>query len=240
MSNIKSIFDKNSVEIIRRLNDKFIERSHIVGMWKDENDLELTLTQFRDRYWEGKTKTEFAVDLGVSMGKITEFYLPKILSSLNANVTPKFTSSGDMKELYKKHNHTSIEFKEYKENVEKEVLEIYWEIKTGRGDAIQGATHSPKEKGNLNLIQILWDTDWDAKLKDVLESNQFIDKVNLSVFFDTDAHTSTGKHSDTNSRTTIKFKSDRYDDCVNACVYGTLKKNPTNVKFIKEGIVYGN
>ena len=235
MSNIKSIFDKNSVEIIGRLNDKFIERSHIVGMWKDENDSDLTLTQFRDRYWEGKTKTEFAVDLGVSMGKITEFYLPKILSSLNANVTPKFTSSGDMKELYEKHEHTSIEFKEYKEN-----LEIYWEIKTGRGDSIQGATHSPKEKGNLNLIQILWDANWDAKLKDVLESRKFISELNLSVFVDTNAHTSTGTHSDNNSRTKIQFHKDRVDDCIEACVYGIIKdkyrKNDKWVKFNKVSI----
>ena len=52
--------------------------------------------QISHTYWEDKS--EFAVDLGVSFGKIFEFYLPCKWKELGYNVIPTFTSKGDMVE----------------------------------------------------------------------------------------------------------------------------------------------
>ena len=60
--------------------------------------------------------------------------------------------------------------------------DITWEIKTGRGKFIQGATHSPKEKSALNLIQVLWDCHWDKTLDDILADRKFISEINICVF----------------------------------------------------------
>ena len=139
---IKSILSENLNEIISDMNEELLN-DRIIRFWK-RNDEDLTLRQFVDKYWEDKS--EFAVDLGVSFGKIFEFYLPNKLKKLGCNITPTFTSKGDMVEEWKG------EIEKYRKN---------WEIKTGRGKFIQGATHSPKEKSALNLIQVLWDCHWD-------------------------------------------------------------------------------
>ena len=119
MSSIKTLIRENINDIINDLNEELL-LDRIVRFWR-RNDEDLTLRQFVNKYWEDKS--EFAVDLGVSFGKIFEFYLPNKLQELGCDITPTFTSKGDMKEG-----------------------ETYWEIKTGRGKFIQGATHSPKEK----------------------------------------------------------------------------------------------
>ena len=164
-------------------------------------------------YWVGKkARSEFAVDLGVTFGKITELYLPFKLKSLGCNVVPIFTSEGDMKELEK-----------------------FWEIKTGRGKFIQGATHSPKEKKPLNLIQILWDCHWNKTLAEIKHDRKFIKQLNICVFDDIIVD-SIGEHSDNNSRTQLVFRNHLYNECVDACVYGTIKKNTKNVGFVKESV----
>ena len=89
-----------------------------------------------------------------------------------------------------------------------------------------------KEKGKMNLIQVLWDCHWDKTLNEILETGEFISVINVCVFEDTTVN-SVGEHSDNNSRTTLKFTRDRYEDCVEACVYGTIKQNRINVKFQK-------
>ena len=208
MSNLKSIIKEHINEIIVDMNEELLN-DRIVRFWK-RNDEDLTLRQFVDKYWEDKS--EFAVDLGVSFGKIFEFYLPNKLQELGCDITPTFTSKGDMLEG-----------------------DTNWEIKTGRGKFIQGATHSPKEKSALNLIQVLWDCHWDLTLAELKHDRKFIKEMNICVFNDIIVD-SVGEHSDNNSRTTLQFKKDRFDECVNACVYGRIKQNRINVAFIKESV----
>ena len=208
MSNLKSIIKEHINEIIVDMNEELLN-DRIIRFWK-RNDEDLTLRQFVDKYWEDKS--EFAVDLGVSFGKIFEFYLPNKLQELGCDITPTFTSKGDMLEG-----------------------ETNWEIKTGRGKFIQGATHSPKEKKPLNLIQILWDCHWNKTLAEIKHDRKFIKQLNICVFDDIIVD-SIGEHSDNNSRTQLVFRNHLYNECVDACVYGTIKKNTKNVGFVKESV----
>ena len=210
MSNIKTIFEENIVEIIEDLNAELLQ-DRIINFWKKVGS-HLTLTELVNTYW-GEAKSEFAVDLGVTFGKIFELYLPFKLQSMGYDVKPRFSSAGDMIE---------------------ELIwgEKHWEIKTGRGKFIQGATHSPKEKGKMNLIQVLWDCHWDKSLDDIMKTGEFISVINVCIFEDTTVN-SIGEHSNNNSRTILKFTRDRYDDCLEACVYGNIKKNRVNVGFVK-------
>ena len=208
MSNLKSILKEHINEIIVDMNEELLN-DRIIRFWK-RNDEDLTLRQFVDKYWEDKS--EFAVDLGVSFGKIFEFYLPNKLQELGCDITPTFTSKGDMLEG-----------------------ETNWEIKTGRGKFIQGATHSPKEKSALNLIQVLWDCHWDKTLDDILADRKFISEINICVFRDIIVD-SIGEHSNNNSRTTLQFKNNRYSECLDACVFGSIKQNRINVGFVKESV----
>ena len=208
MSNLKSILKEHINEIIVDMNEELLN-DRIIRFWK-RNDEDLTLRQFVDKYWEDKS--EFAVDLGVSFGKIFEFYLPNKLQELGCDITPTFTSKGDMLEG-----------------------ETNWEIKTGRGKFIQGATHSPKEKKPLNLIQILWDCHWNKTLAEIKHDRKFIKQLNICVFDDIIVD-SIGEHSDNNSRTQLVFRNHLYNECVDACVYGTIKKNTKNVGFVKESV----
>lgn len=211
MSNIKTIFEENIVEIIEDLNAELLQ-DRIINFWKKVGS-HLTLTELVNTYW-GEAKSEFAVDLGVTFGKIFELYLPFKLQSMGYNVKPRFSSAGDMIE-------------ELIQGILKD-----WEIKTGRGKFIQGATHSPKEKGKMNLIQVLWDCHWDKSLDDIMKTGEFISVINVCIFEDTTVN-SIGEHSNNNSRTILKFTRDRYDDCLEACVYGNIKKNRVNVGFVK-------
>ena len=208
MSNIKSTIQQHVSEIIDDMNEELLQ-DRIIRFWK-RNNSHLTLKQFVDTYWEDKS--EFAVDLGVSFGKIFEFYLPCKLQELGYNVIPTFTSKGDMIEN-----------------------DISWEIKTGRGKFIQGATHSPKEKSALNLIQVLWDCHWNKTLDDILSDRKFISEINICVFHNIIVD-SIGEHSNNNSRTTLQFKNNRYSECLDACVFGSIKQNRVNVGFIKESV----
>ena len=208
MSNIKSVLREHISEIIDDMNEELLQ-DRIIRFWK-RNNSHLTLRQFVDTYWEDKS--EFAVDLGVSFGKIFEFYLPCKLQELGYNVIPTFTSKGDMIEN-----------------------DISWEIKTGRGKFIQGATHSPKEKSALNLIQVLWDCHWDKTLDDILADRKFISEINICVFHNIIVD-SIGEHSNNNSRTTLQFKNNRYSECLDACVFGSIKQNRVNVGFVKESV----
>ena len=88
MSNIKSVLREHISEIIDDMNEELLQ-DRIIRFWK-RNNSHLTLRQFVDTYWEDKS--EFAVDLGVSFGKIFEFYLPCKLQELGYNVIPTFTS----------------------------------------------------------------------------------------------------------------------------------------------------
>ena len=219
MSSIKTLIRENINDIINDLNEELLS-DRILRFWDKVNIMErdskpygYTLDELMCTYWVGKkARSEFAVDLGVTFGKITELYLPFKLKSLGCNVVPIFTSEGDMKESDK-----------------------FWEIKTGRGKFIQGATHSPKEKKPLNLIQILWDCHWNKTLAEIKHDRKFIKQLNICVFDDIIVD-SIGEHSDNNSRTQLVFRNHLYNECVDACVYGTIKKNTKNVGFVKESV----
>ena len=216
MSSIKTLIRENINDIVNDLNEELLQ-DRIVRFWDKVNIMDrdikphgYTLDELVTKHWG--VRSEFTVDLGVTFGKVFELYLPFKLKSLGCNVVPTFTSQGDMKEG-----------------------ETYWEIKTGRGKFIQGATHSPKEKNALNLIQVLWDCHWDITLAELKHDRKFIKEMNICVFNDIIVD-SVGEHSDNNSRTTLQFKKDRFDECVDACVYGRIKKNRINVAFIKESV----
>jgi hypothetical protein len=85
---------------------------------------------------------------------------------------------------------------------------------------------------------VLWDCYWDKTLDEILEDRKFISEINICVFNDIVVD-SIGEHSNNNSRTTLQFRRDRYDECVDACVYGSIKENRVNVAFVKES-AYGN
>ena len=65
-----------------------------------------------------------------------------------------------------------------------------------------------------------------------MKTGEFISVINVCIFEDTTVN-SIGEHSNNNSRTILKFTRDRYDDCLEACVYGNIKKNRVNVGFVK-------
>ena len=216
---IKSVLKDNVYPIISDLNEEML-KDRIVRFW-DKVDSNLTLNELVDKHWVGKkAKKEFSVDLGVSFGKNFELYLPFKLKSLGCNVEPTFTSDGDMVE-------------KWKEVIEQ--MRKNWELKTGQGKFIQGATHSPKEKKPLNLIQVLWNAHWDKTLVEIKNDRKFIKEMNICVF-DNIVVDSVGEHSDNNSRTSLIFRNHLYNDCLDACVFGDIKNNPKNVGFVKESV----
>ena len=77
MSNIKSVLREHISEIIDDMNEELLQ-DRIIRFWtrmdKQYKHRSMTLREFVNTYWEDKS--EFAVDLGVSFGKIFEFYLP--------------------------------------------------------------------------------------------------------------------------------------------------------------------
>ena len=106
MSNVKDLIADNIDAIVEDLNKELLS-DRIVRFWQ-KVDSNLTLDELVTRHWQ--VRSEFTVDLGVSFGKIFEFYLPNKLQELGCDITPTFTSKGDMLEG-----------------------ETHWEIKTGRG-----------------------------------------------------------------------------------------------------------
>jgi len=215
MSKVKKILKDNIHEIVNELNEELL-LERLFRYWKKRGS-HLTLREYSELDWPGNLK-ELAVDLGVGFGKLFELYLPNKLAELGCNVEGKYTSDGDMMEHLQ------------------ELVKLYWELKTGRGNFIQGATHSPKEKKMFGgYIQVLWECEWDTPLDTILETRKFISHLNVCVFRDTKVN-SVGEYSDTNSRTTIRFTKDRYYECVDACIFGSIKKNSVNVGFVKESV----
>jgi len=211
MTQIKTLIADNISEIISDMNEELLQ-DRIVRFWKKLGS-HLTLNQLVNQYWSDESKSEFFVDLGVSFGKLFELYLPFKLQELGASVLPKFSSAGDFIEI-----------------VGDDIQA--WEIKTGQGTHIQGATHSPKEKKSLNLVQVLWTPVKDKSLDEILETGCFIDALNVCVFTDVVGE-SIGAHSDNNSRTSLKFPVSKVAVCEDACVYGEIKPNRTWVGFTK-------
>ena len=207
---IKQFIHINSLEIIEDLNREMMDE-RIIKFWRRVGS-HLTLRQVQEKYWSDTT-AEFAVDLGVTFGKVFELYLPFKLADAGFDIEPLFSSAGDMKQGDK-----------------------FWELKTGRGKFIQGTTHSPKEKSEMNLIQVLWDCRWDVSLDEIDKTGEFISSLNVCVFENIKVD-SVGEHSGNNSRTTMKFTREQYDTCVEACVIGSIKQNRINVGFIKESVL---
>ena len=213
MTNIKSAIAAHVHEIIDDMNQELIN-DRLIRFWRKVGS-HLTLDELVQTYWSD-TKSEFGVDLGTSFGKIFELYLPFKLQELGYDVSPLFSSKGDMVEMV-------------------DGKEVYWELKTGTGSNIQGSTHSPKERATLNLIQVLWTPNRELTLDEILASGSFIQDINICVFTETTVN-SVGVGSSTNSRTSFKFTSDRLDECEEACVFGEIKPNRVNIKFVKTPI----
>jgi hypothetical protein len=212
---VESVLKNNAKEIIVNLmNDLMLNDCHLIKYAIRKELTHLTLKQLCDKQWtDARSKSEFGTRLSVEFGGLLELYLPHELEKFGCNAISKFTSKGDMLEDGN----------------------IHWEIKTGRGKEIQGSTHSPKEKESMYLIQVLWNCDMDKPLDEMIKDGKFISKINISVFKDIMLN-SKGKHTNQNSRTSLRFISNMYDECVKACVYGSVKKNPTWVKFVKESV----
>ena len=186
MSKVKKILKDNIPEIINELNEELL-LERLFRYWKKRGS-HLTLREYSELDWPGNLK-EFAVDLGVGFGKLFELYLPNKLAELGCNVEGKYTSDGDMMEHL---------FRSRAIDPLAELVRLYWEIKTGRGNFIQGATHSPKEKKVFGgYIQVLWECDWNTPLDTILETRKFISHLNVCVFRDTKVN-SVGEYSDTN------------------------------------------
>ena len=211
MNQIKNVISDNISEIIADMNKELLQ-DRIVRFWGKVGS-HLTLSELVNQYWNDESKSEFFVDLGVSFGKIFELYLPFKLQELGCSVLPKFSSAGDFIEILD----GSIK---------------PWEIKTGQGTHIQGATHSPKEKNSSNLVQVLWAPVKDKSLDEIMETGCFIEALNVCVFTDVVGE-SIGQHSSNNSRTSLKFPVSKVAVCEDACVFGGIKPNRTWVGFTK-------
>ena len=209
---IKQFIKSHATEIVADMNRELMNE-RLFRFWQ-RTAPHLTLRQLQETYWtDKKSKAEFAVDLGVMFGKVWELYLPFKLHDAGLNVKPLFTSAGDFVEGT-----------------------TPWENKTGRGKFIQGATHSPKEKSAMNLIQVLWDCRWDVPLNEIMASGEFISEMNICVFDDVVVN-SVGEHSDNNSRTQLVFTKEQFDVCATACVVGSIKKNSKNVGFVRASVL---
>jgi ribosomal protein L37E len=210
MSDVKRVMKDNIEEIISDLNEElFLDR--IIRYWKKKGS-HRTLNEHRTTYWDDDSGAEFGVDIGVSFGKIFELYLPEKLKELGCDVEPKFSSSGDMI-----------------------AGDTHWELKTGQGGYIQGATHSPKEHKSMNLIQVLWTPHKNKSLDDILADRKFISELNISVFEDIKVD-SQGTASNNNSRTSMRIGRHMFKESVSACIYGAVKKNRKYVGFTKVGV----
>ena len=210
MNDVKRVMKDNIEEIIRDMNEELI-LDRIIRYWKKKGS-HRTLNEHRATYWDAKSAAEFGVDIGVSFGKIFELYLPEKLKELGCDVEPKFSSFGDMIDG-----------------------DTHWELKTGQGECIQGATHSPKEHKKMNLIQVLWDKFEDKSLDDILKDRKFISSINFCVFEGIEPK-SLGTPSKNNSRTSLKISRDYYDVAVDSCIYGQIKKNRVWCGFTKVGV----
>jgi hypothetical protein len=147
---LNNIISDNFEEIITQINQEILD-FRILKFWKKTNP-ELTLTELRDSFWtDAKSRAEFSVDLGVEFGKMFEIFLPFFIRDKGFDCSPSFNSGGDM----------IFNNKAY-------------EIKTGQGDSIQGATHSPKEEKPMNLVQVLWEFNKTSTLTELLETKAFV------------------------------------------------------------------
>lgn len=210
---LNNIISDNFEEIITQINQEILD-FRILKFWKKTNP-ELTLTELRDSFWtDAKSRAEFSVDLGVEFGKMFEIFLPFFIRDKSFDCSPSFNSGGDM----------IFNNKAY-------------EIKTGQGDSIQGATHSPKEEKPMNLIQVLWEFNKTATLTELLETKAFVSSMNVCVL-DNVQITRVGIHSGNNSRTTFKFPVEMYDVIDESMVFGKCTKGTKNVVFKKTPIVY--
>ena len=150
---LNSIISDNFEEIITQVNQEILD-FRILKFWKKTNP-ELTITELRDSFWtDAKSRAEFSVDLGVEFGKMFEIFLPFFIRDKGFDCSPSFNSGGDM----------IFNNKAY-------------EIKTGQGDSIQGATHSPKEEKPMNLIQVLWEFNKTSTLTELLETKAFVSSM---------------------------------------------------------------
>jgi hypothetical protein len=210
---LNQIISDNFEEILNEVNREILD-FRIVKFWKKINP-ELTLTQLRDSFWiDTESKKEFSVDLGVEFGKMFELFLPFYLQKKGYDCQSSFTSNGDM--IYAK---KSIE------------------IKTGQGNDIQGATHSPKEEKPMNLVQVLWEFNKTQTLTQLLETKAFVSKMNLCVLDDVSI-TRIGTHSENNSRTTFKFPKEMQDVIEESTVFGKCRRGRKHVVFEKTPIAY--
>jgi len=210
---LNQIISDNFEEILNEVNQEILD-FRIVKFWKKINP-ELTLTQLRDSFWiDTESKKEFSVDLGVEFGQMFELFLPFYLQKKGYDCQSSFTSNGDM--IYAK---KSIE------------------IKTGQGNDIQGATHSPKEEKPMNLVQVLWDFNKDVPLTQLLETKAFVSSMNLCVLDDIRI-TRMGTHTGNNSRTTFKFPVEMFTEIQESMVFGRCTKGTKNVVFKKTPIAY--
>jgi hypothetical protein len=210
---LNSIISDNFEEIINEINQEILD-FRIIKFWKKTNP-ELTITELRDSFWtDAKSRAEFSVDLGVEFGKMFEIFLPFFIRDKGFDCSPSFNSGGDM----------IFNNKAY-------------EIKTGQGDSIQGATHSPKEEKPMNLIQVLWEFNKTSTLTQLLETKAFVSSMNVCVL-DNVQITRVGTHSGNNSRTTFKFPVEMYDVIDESMVFGKCTKGTKNVVFKKTPIVY--
>ena len=210
---LNQIISDNFEEILNEVNQEILD-FRVLKFWKKINP-ELTLVQLRDSFWtDSKSRAEFSVDLGVEFGKMFELFLPFFLQEKGYECQPSFNSGGDM----------IFRGKPY-------------EIKTGQGNDIQGATHSPKEEKPMNLVQVLWDFNKDVPLTQLLETKAFVANMNLCVLDDIQI-TRMGTHSGNNSRTTFKFPVEMFSEIQESMVFGRCTKGTKNVVFKKTPIAY--
>ena len=210
---LNQIISDNFEEILNEVNQEILD-FRILKFWKKINP-ELKITELRDSFWtDKKSRAEFSVDLGVEFGKMFELFLPFFLQKKGYDCQPSFNSGGDM----------IFQGKPY-------------EIKTGQGNDIQGATHSPKEEKPMNLVQVLWEFNKTQSLTELLESKAFVSHLNLCVLDDVQI-TRMGTHTGNNSRTTFKFPREMYDVIQESMIFGKCSQGTKNVVFKKAPIAY--
>jgi hypothetical protein len=199
---LKKILDENFFDLIDYLNELISTRS----TFADAINIypELSINQFVEKMWEKKAEgfNRFSVD----MGHLFETYLPVYLRDEGYDADGRFSTYGDM----------MFEGEQ-------------WEIKTGSGDFVQGATHSPKEDGSMNVVMFLYDLDRDTSVGELAITGNWIKSVVLVVSENLTFHRS-GTANGNNSRTSLKFTLDQNDKVIKSMVYGEVKSINPNRK----------
>jgi hypothetical protein len=179
-----------------------------------------TMEKYRHRLY-GTSNSEFGSKIGAHFGNCAELAVIEVLENAGYDCKRLHNSKGDMM-WYGTH----------------------YEIKSGRGEYLQGSTHSPKEDSKMNLVQILWELNWHVPVGELQIAGRWIKAWNICVFENIELKRF-GKPKKNSSRSLLKLPGREIKAAKHGCLYGTVdnltkaRRSPGKwVRFIKKDIGY--